>query len=51
MTENTQSNSSKTLQEQQNAEKKPNELVGVFYSEFIKISDPNTDEVLLQRRD
>lgn len=30
--------------------KKPNELFGVYYSERIKIHDPNTGEILLQTR-
>jgi len=30
--------------------KKPNELNGVYFSSHIKISDPNTKEVLVQKR-
>lgn len=31
-------------------EKKPNEIGGFYFSSGIKIFDPNTDEVLLQKR-
>jgi hypothetical protein len=31
-------------------EKKPNENVGFFFSSSIKITDPNTSEVLVQMR-
>lgn len=36
--------------QQQKAEKKPNEQVGFYLSSGIKISDPNTKEVLVQMR-
>lgn len=31
-------------------EKKPNELNGVYFSSHIKIFDPNTKQVLVQKR-
>jgi hypothetical protein len=31
-------------------EKKPNEQVGFFFSSSIKITDPNTNEILIQMR-
>ena len=31
-------------------EKKPNEVGGFFFSSFLKISDPNTKEILIQTR-
>ena len=31
-------------------EKKPNETGGFFFSSFLKITDPNTKEVLVQTR-
>ena len=34
----------------QKAEKKPNEQVGFYFSSGIKITDPNTKEVLVQMR-
>ena len=36
--------------QQQNAEKKPNEQVGFYFSSGIKITEPNTKEVLVQMR-
>lgn len=32
------------------AEKKPNENAGIYFSSFIKVYDPNTQEVLVQKR-
>lgn len=46
--ETKEENSSKKLENTQ--EKKPNENVGFYFSSFIKISDPNTKEVLVQTR-
>jgi hypothetical protein len=31
-------------------EKKPNEVGGFYFSSFLKISDPNTKEILVQTR-
>jgi hypothetical protein len=31
-------------------EKKPNELGGFYFSSFLKISDPNTKQILVQKR-
>jgi hypothetical protein len=31
-------------------EKKPNETGGFYFSSFLKISDPNTKEILVQTR-
>lgn len=31
-------------------EKKPNESGGFYFSSFLKITDPNTNEVLVQKR-
>lgn len=31
-------------------EKKPNEVFGFYFSSAIKISDPETKEILLQKR-
>lgn len=30
--------------------KKPNENAGLYFSSFLKITDPNTKEVLVQQR-
>lgn len=35
---------------QQNVEKKPNEQAGFYFSSHFKIFDPNTKEVLVQKR-
>ena len=34
----------------QEPEKKPNETGGFYFSSFLKITDPNTKEVLVQTR-
>lgn len=31
-------------------EKKPNEQVGFYFSSFVKIFDPNTKEIIVQKR-
>lgn len=31
-------------------EKKPNDTGGFYFSSFVKISDPNTKEILVQKR-
>lgn len=36
--------------QQEVVEKKPNETGGFYFSSSIKISDPNTKEVLVQKR-
>lgn len=33
-----------------NVEKKPNEFGGVYFSSHIKIHDPNSKEVLVEKR-
>lgn len=33
-----------------NTQKKPNELSGIYFSSSIKIFDPNTKEVLVNKR-
>jgi hypothetical protein len=33
-----------------NVEKKPNETAGIYFSSAIKIFDPNTKEILVQKR-
>jgi hypothetical protein len=44
----------RTTEEQKPAniapEKKPNETGGFYFSSFLKITDPNTKEVLVQTR-
>jgi hypothetical protein len=37
-------------QSPESQEKKPNEQVGFYFSSGIKITDPNTKEVLVQMR-
>lgn len=37
-------------QEPQKPERKPNEVGGVYFSSSIKIFDPNTKEILVQKR-
>jgi hypothetical protein len=32
------------------SEKKPNESAGIYFSSAIKIFDPNTKEILVQKR-
>lgn len=34
----------------QHAERKPNEVGGFYFSSSVKISDPNTKEILVQTR-
>ena len=36
--------------QQEKASQKPNEQVGFYFSSGIKITDPNTQEVLVQMR-
>lgn len=49
--ENKQENLSKPYEQLgQNIDKKPNENGGFYFSSFLKISDPNTKEVLVQKR-
>lgn len=36
--------------EEKVAEKKPNETGGFYFSSFLKITDPNTKQVLVQTR-
>lgn len=49
--ENKEENLSKSFESKnQNNEKKPNENGGFYFSSFVKISDPNTKEVLVQKR-
>lgn len=43
-------NKSEDLQEQETQEGTPDEQSGFYFSSFIKIHDPNTNEVLLQTR-
>jgi len=35
---------------QTSTEKKPNEVGGVYFSSHVKITDPDTNEVLLSKR-
>jgi len=37
-------------QKQEAPEKKPNENAGYYFSSHIKIFDPNTKEILVQKR-
>ena len=37
-------------QAQKPAEKKPNENSGFYFSSFLKITDPETNEVLVEQR-
>lgn len=49
--ENKQENLSKPFEQpSQNVDKQPNENGGFYFSSFLKISDPNTKEVLVQKR-
>lgn len=45
---NKQENSEKT--QDQPVEKKPNETGGFYFSSFLKVTDPNTGEILVQTR-
>lgn len=38
------------INEEHNQEKSPDEVSGFYFSSAIKIFDPNTDEVLVQKR-
>ena len=49
MTEQNNSDS-QSLNQQTSQEKKPNEKAGFFFSSFLKITDPNTKQVLVQTR-
>ena len=40
----------KTEKTPNTTEKKPNETGGFYFSSFLKISDPNTKEILVQTR-
>lgn len=48
MNENTEEKSVK--KDEQTREKKPNETGGFYFSSFLKITDPNTKQVLVQTR-
>jgi len=37
-------------EEEEVVEKKPNELGGFYFSSSVKITDPNTEEILVQIR-
>lgn len=39
-----------TLKEKKLLEKKPNETGGIYFSSHIKIYDPETQQVLVQKR-
>ena len=43
-------NTEPNKQEEIKQEKKPNEVGGFYFSSFLKISDPNTKEILVQTR-
>ena len=43
-------NNDKTQENELKPERKPNELGGVHFSSHIKIFDPNTKEILVQKR-
>lgn len=47
MSENTQNNS-KIKDEK--AEKKPNEHGGFYFSSFVRVFDPNTNQVIVEKR-
>ena len=38
------------IEQQSQPAKKPNETAGFYFSSFLKISDPETKEVLVQMR-
>jgi hypothetical protein len=40
----------KSVKSKQESEKKPNETGGFYFSSHLKITDPNTKEVLVQKR-
>jgi GTPase SAR1 family protein len=44
-------NNEKTQELQENKDKKPvDEVSGFYFSSSVKIFDPNTDEILVQKR-
>lgn len=47
---NNQNNKSEKVQTPKPQDKKPNEFGGFYFSSFLKISDPNTKQVILQKR-
>lgn len=48
MNKNTEKQDPKDIKDQK--EKKPNETGGFYFSSFLKISDPNSKEILVQTR-
>ena len=48
MNRNVEENQHKPLKKE--TEKKPNELGGFYFSSSLKITDPNTKEILVQKR-
>lgn len=54
MTQNTQSQPQQTSVQNQSetskTERKPNEVIGIVFSETLTIRDPNSGEILLQQR-
>lgn len=54
MTQDTQSQSQQTSVQNQSVtsktERKPNEHIGIVFSETLTIRDPNSGEILLQQR-
>jgi hypothetical protein len=51
--EKMENNKSQTVDKKPNQlspERKPNEHGGFYFSSFLKITDPNTNEVLVQKR-
>ena len=47
---NNNMNQSHSQQDKETTEKKPNENAGLIFSSAIKIFDPNTKEILVQKR-
>lgn len=47
MNNNTEENKTKPVQD---IGPKPNELGGFYFSSHLKVSDPNTKEILVQKR-
>lgn len=47
---NNKMSENKSKIEEKNNEKKPNESVGFYFSSSVKIFDPNSKQILVQKR-
>lgn len=50
MINNSSGQKSDNTDKKENQPKKPNEVGGVYFSSHVKIFDPNTKEVIVQKR-